>query len=350
MGRPLNPTPSYVYHPKGIGRIYWRGEFRNLPGDFNSPESLSEYHRLCQHVAATGVLPKENSQPITVQEVCDRFAAYAKRRYDGPREPRNLGYAMAALLALFAGTPAAKLGPSALKAVRASIVASGLCRNTANKRARQIVMIWQWAVEEELIEPAVWQALKAVKPIPKGREGAIDYEPKRPVPLADYRRVHEAIAPRYRPALEVQRLTGMRSGELLAMRPQDVDMSGPHWYYRLRDHKTQQAVGTRIVGIPSPAADVLRACMPRTWGHRWFAWSVDVHYHAVVTKCERLGIARWTPHQLRHSVATLCNELFGPDVARMVLGHTSTRTTAHYIMATAEALGPVMDAMAERIK
>lgn len=351
MGRPLNSTPTYIYHPKGIGRIYWRGQFRNLPGDYNSPESLAAFHRMCQHVAITGELPAEAPPELTVASLCERFEVYAAVRYSGSNEARNLGYAVKELVAIFADVPAVKFGPASLKVVRARIVERGLCRATANRRAKQIVQIFAWAVEEELIGPDVWQALKAVRPIPKGRDGSFDYDPIRPVDLEQYRRTIEAIAPHYRVALEVQRMTGMRSGELLAMRPQDVDMLGTHWFYRPVHHKTRHAIGDKIIGIPEPAAVLLVANMPKDYTCRWFPWRVDSHYHAVCRVCDKLEIPRWHPHRLRHNAATIIEQAFGSrEPARILLGHTNEKTTGKYVMVTPDMLSPLLDGMAGVIR
>ncbi len=353
MGRPLNSVPTYVYHPRGIGRIYWRGEFRNLPGDYNSAESLAAFHRLCQIVAVSGRLPEKEPDLLTIAGLVDRFAEYAERRYAGSNEARNLAYATLALMTMFAGTHAIKFGPQSLKAVRASIVEAGLCRNTANKRTRQIVSVFAWAVEEELIPPDVWQALKAVRPIPRGRDGAIDFEPVRPVDPEHYKATILCLPPRIKPAIEVQRMTGMRSGELLAMRPQDVDMHGTHWFYRLKSHKTAAIVGERIIGIPSTAAEILVECMPRTFADRWFPWRVDSHYHAVTRACVRASVPEWHPHRLRHGIATLCEELFGdtgPEAARLLMGHTDIKTTRRYVMATTESMASILDQIAPRIR
>lgn len=145
-------------------------------------------------------------------------------------------------------------------------------------------------------------------------------------------------------------MTGMRSGELLAMRPQDVDMLGRHWFYRPVHHKTKHLIGDRIIGIPEPSTLLLLANMPKDYSCRWFPWRVDSHYHAVCRVCDRLGIPRWHPHQLRHGIATMCEAAFGSrEAARLMLGHTDTKTTGRYVMATVEALGPILDEIAKAI-
>jgi integrase len=51
---------------------------------------------------------------------------------------------------------------------------------------------------------------------------------------------------------------------------------------------------------------------------------------AIANACERAGIARWHPHQLRHRVATSIRREFGLDVAQVMLGHSRADITQVY--------------------
>jgi integrase len=51
---------------------------------------------------------------------------------------------------------------------------------------------------------------------------------------------------------------------------------------------------------------------------------------AIVTACDKANVPRWHPHQLRHNAATWLRKEFGPDVARVVLGHRSPAITEQY--------------------
>ncbi|MBQ2849213.1 MAG: site-specific integrase, partial [Thermoguttaceae bacterium] len=42
------------------------------------------------------------------------------------------------------------------------------------------------------------------------------------------------------------------------------------------------------------------------------------------------GVPSWSPNQLRHAAATEIREKLGLEVARIVLGHSSTSTTEIY--------------------
>ncbi len=46
--------------------------------------------------------------------------------------------------------------------------------------------------------------------------------------------------------------------------------------------------------------------------------------------CEKAGISRWTPNQLRHSCATRLRKEYGVEAARVILGHAKLETTEIY--------------------
>ena len=58
--------------------------------------------------------------------------------------------------------------------------------------------------------------------------------------------------------VQVQRLTGMRPGELVLMRSADLDMGGPIWTYQPEYHKTQHHGRTRQVFLGPRAQETLR--------------------------------------------------------------------------------------------
>ena len=90
---------------------------------------------------------------------------------------------------LYGLTPAAEFGPLALKATREVMVRRGWCRKLVNQRVNRVRRIFKWAVAEELVPPAVHQALAALPGLQRGRSGVRDPEPgmhwkKLPVKLA----------------------------------------------------------------------------------------------------------------------------------------------------------------------
>ncbi len=76
---------------------------------------------------------------------------------------------------------ASEFGPLALKALQMRMVEAGHCRRYANSNIDRIRRIFKWAVAEELVGPAVHQALSTVPGLRKGRTQARETPPVRPV-------------------------------------------------------------------------------------------------------------------------------------------------------------------------
>lgn len=359
MARQPNPNPRYTLHSSGRARIYFAKNYRLLPGAYNSPESWKAFHELCEVIHATGDFPPEPKKegPLTVEALGHKFIAYAVGYYEGQgsREAVNLSYAVNAAVDLWGSLMADQFGPPHLKAVRKALIKRGQVRKTVNRRATQIVSMYRWAVEEGLVVPDVWQRLKAVKPIPPGREGAVDNPHVQPVTATQLEATLAALPEHIRRAVRVQALTGMRSSELLAMRPQDVVMEGEHWIYRLKKHKTAAHIGETLVLVPRPAVTVLLECMPKTFADRWFPWTVSWQCNAVQAAAARAGVEIWHPHQLRHKLATDITERLDIGAAQKLLRHTNPRTTEGYaketmssILRIAEQLYPKVNEVEEQ--
>ena len=111
------------------------------------------------------------------------------------------------------------------------MINSGLCRTEVNKRVRQVLRAFRWGVGEELIPSSVHHGLKAVTGLRRGRDGVRESEPIKPVPDTFVDAVRPHVAPQVWTMIELQRLTGMRPGEVCQMRTINVDTSGRIWVY-----------------------------------------------------------------------------------------------------------------------
>jgi integrase len=56
-------------------------------------------------------------------------------------------------------------------------------------------------------------------------------------------------------------------------------------------------------------------------------YTVASYRHAIQVACDKAGVPRWHPHQLRHNAATWLRREFGLEIARVVLGHSSPVVT-----------------------
>jgi integrase len=131
-----------------------------------------------------------------------------------------------------------------------------MSRRYVNYLTDTIKRVFKWGVAQHLLHESVYRALTAVPGLRRGRTEAREPEPIGPVA----REVVAATLP-HLPApvaamVQIQRLTGCRPAEVCAMRPADVDRSGPVWEYVPRSHKTAYRGKARMIFL-GPQAQAL---------------------------------------------------------------------------------------------
>jgi len=192
--------------------------------------------------------------------------------------------------------------------------------------------------------------------------------------------------------VQVQLLTGMRTGEVCVMRGIDIDMTGKVWLYRpgsdqgpQGEHKTAHHGYQRVIAIGPKAQEVIRPFLKLDTRAYLFSpqeaivevraerrrrrktkvqpsqqdrgkrrpkkapgkrYTTSSYAHAIKSGCrkadaaahakdpsipnEHVLVPHWHPHQLRHTRATELWREYGLDTARAVLGHTSPAVTEVY--------------------
>ncbi len=344
-------------------------------GRHDSPAARQRYHALVAEWLANGRQLQVPQDQIIVKEVIARYWLYAQRYYRGPdgrvsRELLNIRDALRPLEALYGESPAAQFGARALRAVRQTMIDAGLCRKSINCRVGRIKRLFKWAVGEELIPAHVHHALQAVDGLRRGRCAAREGEPVRPVPQEHINAIKPFVSRQVWAMVQLQLLTGARPGEIVIMRPVDIDMSGRIWIYTPTSHKTAHFGHECKIYIGPRGQAVLRPFLRRSVGAYCFspaeaeaerrarlheqrkplscgnrpgtnrkanpqrkpgqAYTVDAYRRAIARACERARISRWHPHQLRHNAATYLRREFGLETARIILGHRSAAVTTIY--------------------
>ena len=130
-----------------------------------------------------------------------------------------------------------EFGPLCLEAVQQHLVGEGKARTYVNHLVQVIKQAFKWGVAKELVPVAVHQALATLPGLKQGRTAARETEPVGPVPDAVVDDTILCLPIVVGDMAMVQRLTGCRPGELMAMRPGDIDRSGEIWTYRPAHHK-----------------------------------------------------------------------------------------------------------------
>jgi hypothetical protein len=78
-------------------------------------------------------------------------------------------------------TPVREMGPRWLKTLQHALVEQRLTRREINKRVGKAKRMIKWATAEEMIPSSIFHALQAVEGLRRGRSGAKEREPVRPV-------------------------------------------------------------------------------------------------------------------------------------------------------------------------
>ena len=358
--------PSYLLHtPTGQARCRIDGRDHYL-GDYGSDQSRVRYGQLIAKLAGGQLVDPiarsksgSTTTPTTeadpgpfVGELCLTFLRHAETHYvkNGVQtsEVHILRSVIKPLRELYGMIPAKDFGPLAFKAVRANMVsgdphakdAAGKpaprlpwARTTVNAAMSRIRRIFKRAVEDELIEPAVLQKLQAVAPLLSGRTEAHDNAPRQAVGHNDIEAVRSLVSPLVRDLIDVQRLTGARSGELLMLTTAMIDRTGEVWKAALVDHKCQHHGQSRTLHFGPQAQLILAKYLSADFDQPLFKILRTAYCRAITRACEKAGIERWVPHQLRHTAADAVRQQFGLEHTQSVLGHSKANMSEHYAKA-----------------
>lgn len=263
--------PSYRLHrPTNQAVVTLNGRDFYL-GKYGSHESKKELDRLISEWLTGGrrLIGKSPSLDITIAELLVRYVEHAERYYrkgNGKQtsEVANIKAALRPLKLLYGQTAAREFGPLALKVVRQWFIEAGFCRKHVNNSVGRVVRAFRWASEHELVPATVHQALKTVAGLRRGRSDARESEPVRPIADIHVDAIRTFVAPQVWAMVELQRLTGMRPGEVCEMRTGDLDTTGRIWTYTPAGHKTEHYGCIRTIFLGPRAQTILRPWLRRT--------------------------------------------------------------------------------------
>ncbi|MBM4005356.1 MAG: site-specific integrase [Planctomycetes bacterium] len=239
-----------------------------LPGPYNSPESRAEYKRLCLEWQVSDQQPESpHANELTITELIDRFWIWAQAFYVKNGRPtgaaENIRPTLRLLNQTYGHTRAIDFGPLALKAMMQAFVNRGLSRRGVNDGMHRIRQVFKWAASEEIIPEEIHRALMTVSGLRKHRTPARETQPVMPVADDVVDRTLPYLPSVVRDMVQLQRLTGARPGEIIQMRPADIDRTGPVWRFTPQEHKTEHHERKRIVCIGPRAQMILKPYLLR---------------------------------------------------------------------------------------
>jgi integrase len=302
----------------------------------------------------------EAQEVYRVSDLVADFLQFAHVHYrkDGQstQEAENITYMVRPLLEALGDLPVDAFRPQDLVTYRDLLIEAGLARSQINKQVQVIRRIFKHGVFEGFVPAGILEALRTVRPLQKGRTKARETEPVRPVDEEAVFAVLPYLSQTVAAMVLLQWHTGMRPGEVVQMRGQDLDRSGPVWLYRPRRHKTQHYGHERVVRLGKNAQETLKPLLTDDQALPLFnpsasaknlsrvgaTYTTQTYGRAVRRACLRAGVEPWSLNRLRHSAATRITHEFGIELARVILGHRSISTTQLYAELDNEKANEVM--------
>jgi integrase len=251
-----------------------------------------------------------------------------------------------------------------------------LSRKYVNTLIGCIQTAWTWFVFRKLAPAGSDFALRAVRRLKK-KQGGRELPRVKAAEPADVDKVLPELNHVVRAMVQVQRLTGMRPGELCQMRRCDMTLSPTEWIYpedhprvraiKVKDtliwlyapasHKMEIKGKARVIAIGPQAQTILTPFLegrapdrylfsPKEASHAWRlargrkavygngrepgdVYNPGSYAKLVRAACKRAGV-KWFPNQLRHLVASESDEVSGRDTTQALLGHATPDMAAVY--------------------
>jgi integrase len=307
---------------------------RILLGTHGSPESYKKYAQLISgelKVDKPVWVAQAPSVP-TVSMLMVEYLTYAIRKYggDAASEVVHIRQAFRILRHTHGATFAKDFGPKAYQQMRLAMIEAGWSRRYIRDQCQRVKRLIGWGVVEEILPPNAKHALEAVPGLTAGEFGVRETAEVPPVPDEIIASTLPYLRPTVADMVRIQRLTGMRPGEVVQLSSEHIDRSGDVWMFKPPSHKTQKRGKQRTIAIGPKAQGLLSKYL---FAARCFRYSSASYRRAIHRACRRAGLQKWSPNQLRHTAATEIRQHFGLKHAQVALGHSRARTTEIYALA-----------------
>lgn len=362
--------PKYGRHKgRNLARVVINGQHIYL-GEYDSPESWREYAEIVERWQRgefdEGLQPAHSNgerhpllEPtITVGKLTLQFWDFARDYYasrDGSENGRTgiVRTGCKLMNGHFQHIAVDDIGPLKLKTARDTLIERAHCRKYINDIISQIVTMFAWGVENELVAPGTVAALREVKALRKGKTNARESAPVDPVSDEDLAATIAAANTPISDMLRLQRLTGARPGEIRLMRGEQIVQMGGRWFLDTGDqHKTSHHGKARVIPLNAEAIAIIDQYHTGLSTDKYLfttgtrpniPYDKDSYGQAVRRASKRAGVPQFGPNRIRHTVATYVVESGDLEAAAVLLGHASTATTRIYAKRSMQRAADVAD-------
>lgn len=381
--------PSYRKHSSGQARVVINGRCYYL-GQYGSKASKKRYDTLIAEWLASSRSKSFGVQPeaLTMSHLMLDYLRYCRRHYVRGRNSEHVRtkQILRKVRKLYGELPAAEFGPRQFKAVRQLLIDSvserkrraddktppkKLSRTYINAQMKRVTRLFRWAAAEGLLPAEVYQSLRIIPALQRGRTSARECEKIRPVDEKLVNATLSHCSPVIADMIKLQLLCGCRPSEVCKLTPGMIHRSEDVWTAELEEHKTAHHDRRRIIyfgpesqnilakyllrGKESPlfspkesdakrrAAQSEKRTTPLSCGNRPGTnrkkkpkcqlsdrYDTSSYGRAIKYACKKGGLEHWSPNQLRHTAATKIRSMFGLDAAAKMLGHSEVAVTQVY--------------------
>lgn len=368
-------APRYRLH-KGTGQAVVTIDGKDVYlGKYRSASSREAYRRTVAEWMQHGGRLAPPKHTTTITELVVAYTEFATGYYRKDGEPTNevrtIKAAIKIVRELYGRTPAAEFGPLALQACREKMIGKDWCRNQINKQVDRVKRMFKWATRQQMIPGGVYEALRCVGGLKRGRTAARDSSKVKPVSDADIMATMEHLHGTVADMVQLQRLTGARPGEICDIRPGDINRKGDVWEYVPGSHKTEHHDRPRVIFIGAKAQMILLPYLLRAPDSYCFSpreaenkrraeqhearrtplscgnkpgsnrkatprriagekYDSNNYGRAIRRAALTAKVAPWSPHRLRHTFATEVRKQFGLEAVQVCLGHAAAQVSEIY--------------------
>lgn len=375
--------PKYRRHSSGQARVVINDRAIYL-GKYGSAASKKRYDAIIQEYLASdrsACFGLEGA--VTVGSLIVDYMKYAKQYYGTGKESEvhRLKYALRPLADLYSHHPVEQFGPQQFKTVRQKMIDMGWTRSGINSQMKRILRAIKWGASEGRYPAAIYDTLKLIPSLAKGRTEAKESKPIECVSGDDVARTVQHCTPVVADMIRIQMLTGCRPGEVCKLTPAMIDRSGEVWEARLEEHKTAHHGKSRTLFLGREAQEILTPYLHRPDDCRLFrpcdserlrhrargeqrvtpmncgnrsgytkqtrgkgiskrkvgeAYSTQSYGKSISYACRKANVELWSPNQLRHTKLTELRKEHGLEIAAVIAGHSKIETTQIYAEANRE--------------
>lgn len=237
---------------------------RNYLDRWEDPLAHAEYDRLIAEWLSRGrSRPHPSPHDLIITELVVEFlqSVQAEQRY---RQPQTLKPALRVLRRLYGHTLVGDFDLTRLEVVQQEMVRQRnprtnkpWARRYVNANVQRVLRVFRWGKRRGLVPPEVWARIQDVEHLQKGRTEAPETEPVRPAPDEDVEAIKPFVSRQVWAMVQLQRLTGARPGEVVAMRLGDIDRTHEVWVYAPRDHKNAHRGKPRVIPLGPRCQSIL---------------------------------------------------------------------------------------------